>query len=57
MQEKCGFVPRIFQIINTLATDSGRTFADFSATIFGDGALSKKLKEQERGELSEIPLI
>jgi hypothetical protein len=35
MQEKCGFVPRMFQIINTVTPDPGRTFADFYATIFG----------------------
>jgi len=45
MQEKCGFVPRMFQIINTVTPDPGRTFADFYASIFGDGALSKKVKE------------
>lgn len=45
MKEKCGFVPRMFQIINTVTPDPGRTFADFYATIFGDGALSKKVKE------------
>jgi alkylhydroperoxidase/carboxymuconolactone decarboxylase family protein YurZ len=45
MKEKCGFVPRMFQIINTVTPEPGRTFADFYASIFGDGALSKKVKE------------
>ena len=40
MQEKCGFVPRMFKIINTVTPEPGRTFADFYATIFGDGAVS-----------------
>jgi hypothetical protein len=42
MKQKCGFVPRMFQIINTVTSEPGRTFADFYASIFGDGALQKK---------------
>ncbi len=45
MKKKCGFVPRMFQIINTVTPDPGRTFADFYESIFGDGALSRKHKE------------
>ncbi|UCE79500.1 MAG: carboxymuconolactone decarboxylase family protein [Nitrospiraceae bacterium] len=45
MQKVMGFVPRMFKIVNTVTPDPGRTFADFYATIFGDGALSKKVKE------------
>jgi len=45
MKEKCGFVPRMFKIINTVTPDPGRTFADFYASIFSDGALSKAVKE------------
>jgi alkylhydroperoxidase/carboxymuconolactone decarboxylase family protein YurZ len=45
MQDKCGFVPRMFKIINTVTPDPGKTFADFYASIFGDGALSKSVKE------------
>jgi alkylhydroperoxidase/carboxymuconolactone decarboxylase family protein YurZ len=45
MKQECGFVPRMFQIINTVTPEPGRTFADFYASIFGDGALSKKTKE------------
>ena len=45
MKKQCGFVPRMFQIINTVTPEPGRTFADFYASIFGDGALSKKVKE------------
>jgi hypothetical protein len=47
MMKQCGFVPRMFKIINTVTPDPGRTFADFYASIFGDGALSKKVKEPE----------
>jgi len=45
MQEQCGFVPRMFKIINTVTPEPGRTFADFYASLFADGALSKKVKE------------
>jgi alkylhydroperoxidase/carboxymuconolactone decarboxylase family protein YurZ len=45
MMKQCGFVPRMFKIINTVTPEPGRTFADFYASIFGDGALSKKVKE------------
>jgi len=45
MKKQCGFVPRMFQIINTVTPEPGRTFADFYASIFGDGALSRKVKE------------
>lgn len=45
MEETMGFVPRMFKIINTVTTVPGKTFADFYASIFGDGALSKKVKE------------
>ena len=45
MKKQCGFVPRMFQIINTVTPEPGRTFADFYASIFGDGALSRKHKE------------
>ncbi len=45
MEQTMGFVPRMFKVINTVTPDPGRTFADFYATIFGDGALPKKVKE------------
>jgi alkylhydroperoxidase/carboxymuconolactone decarboxylase family protein YurZ len=45
MKNTMGFVPRMFKIINTVSPDPGRTFADFYATIFGEGAISKKMKE------------
>ena len=45
MMKQCGFVPRMFKIINTVTPDPGRTFADFYASIFSDGALSKAVKE------------
>ncbi len=45
MDEKMGFVPRMFNTINQVADAPGKTFADFYASIFADGALSKKTKE------------
>lgn len=45
MEETMGFVPRMFKIVNTVTGVPGKTFADFYASIFGDGALSKKVKE------------
>jgi alkylhydroperoxidase/carboxymuconolactone decarboxylase family protein YurZ len=45
MDDVMGFVPRMFKVVNTVTPDPGRTFADFYATIFGEGALSKKVKE------------
>jgi alkylhydroperoxidase/carboxymuconolactone decarboxylase family protein YurZ len=57
MKEKCGFVPRMFQIINTVTPDPGKTFADFYASIFSDGALSKKVKELMFMAIHVIPAI
>lgn len=45
MKEHMGFVPRMFKIVNTVTPVPGKTFADFYESIFGDGALSKKVKE------------
>jgi len=45
MKEHCGFVPRMFKIINTVTPVPGKTFADFYESIFGDGALSRATKE------------
>ena len=45
MKQKMLFTPRMFQIINTVAPASGETFADFYASIWADGALSRKVKE------------
>jgi alkylhydroperoxidase/carboxymuconolactone decarboxylase family protein YurZ len=45
MQEKMNFVPRMFKVVNQIAPPAGQTFADFYATIFGDGALPAKVKE------------
>ncbi|MBI5188975.1 MAG: carboxymuconolactone decarboxylase family protein [Nitrospirae bacterium] len=45
MENLMGFLPRMFKVINTVTPDPGKTFADFYATIFGDGAISKKIKE------------
>ncbi|MBI3977843.1 MAG: carboxymuconolactone decarboxylase family protein [Chloroflexi bacterium] len=45
MKEKMLFTPRMFQIINTVAPEAGERFADFYATLWADGALSRKVKE------------
>ena len=45
MRNKMGFDTRMFKIINTVTTAPGKGFADFYASVFGDGALSKKVKE------------
>lgn len=45
MEDLMGFLPRMFKIINTVTPEPGKAFADFYATIFGDGAISKKMKE------------
>ena len=45
MKEKMLFTPRMFQIINTIHPAAGEGFADFYATIWADGALSRKIKE------------
>jgi alkylhydroperoxidase/carboxymuconolactone decarboxylase family protein YurZ len=45
MEEKMLFTPRMFKVINQLAPQAGKTFADFYATIWADGALSRKIKE------------
>ncbi len=45
VKEKMFFVPRMFQILNTVAPESGERFADFYATVWADGALLRKHKE------------
>jgi alkylhydroperoxidase/carboxymuconolactone decarboxylase family protein YurZ len=45
MKKTMGFLPRMFKVVNTVTPAPGKTFADFYASIFGDGALSKKVKE------------
>lgn len=45
MAEKMGFTPRMFKIINTVHPLAGETFADFYASVWADGALSKAVKE------------
>ena len=39
------FIPRMYQVINTVAPDAGMAFANFYQTVFADGALPKKVKE------------
>jgi len=45
MEEKMLFTPRMFKVINQLAPQCGKTFADFYESIWADGALSRKIKE------------
>ncbi len=45
MKQKMLFTPRMFQIINTVAPETGERFADFYATVWQDGALPRKVKE------------
>ena len=45
MKKHLLFVPRMYQVINTVAPDAGMAFANFYQTVFGDGAIPKKLKE------------
>jgi len=45
MKERLKFLPRMFVAINQLAPPAGQTFTDFYMSVFGDGNLSKKIKE------------
>ncbi len=45
MKEKMLFTPRMFKVINTVAPNAGKTFADFYESIWADGALPRKIKE------------
>ncbi len=45
MEEHMLFTPRMFKIINQLNPTAGKTFADFYESLWGDGALSRKVKE------------
>jgi len=45
MEEKMLFTPRMFKVINQLAPQCGKTFADFYESIWADGALPRKIKE------------
>jgi alkylhydroperoxidase/carboxymuconolactone decarboxylase family protein YurZ len=45
VKEKMFFVPRMFQVLNQAAPESAERFADFYATVWGDGALPRKIKE------------
>ncbi len=45
MADTMGFTPRMFKVINTVNPEMGTTFADFYASLWKDGALSKKVKE------------
>lgn len=45
MKQNLKFIPRMYQVINQVAPDGGMAFANFYMSVFGDGALSKKIKE------------
>ena len=45
MEDHMLFTPRMFKVINQLAPQCGKTFADFYESIWADGALSRKIKE------------
>ena len=45
VKERMFFVPRMFQILNTAAPESGERFADFYNTVWQDGNLPRKVKE------------
>ena len=45
MKDQLKFIPRMFAVINQIAPPAGQTFTDFYMSIFGDGALPKKIKE------------
>jgi alkylhydroperoxidase/carboxymuconolactone decarboxylase family protein YurZ len=45
MKKKMLFTPRMFKVINTVAPNAGKTFADFYESIWADGALPRKIKE------------
>ena len=45
MEEKMLFTPRMFKVINQLAPQAGKTFADFYESIWADGNLPRKIKE------------
>lgn len=45
MEDHMFFTPRMFKVINQLHPIAGKTFADFYESIWGDGNLSRKIKE------------
>ncbi len=45
MKDNMKFIPRMYQILNGVIPDNGQAFAEFYQTVFGDGALPKKIKE------------
>ncbi|MDE3089335.1 MAG: carboxymuconolactone decarboxylase family protein [Chloroflexota bacterium] len=45
MKKKMKFIPRMYQVLNNVVPDGGIAFANFYMTVWGDGALSKKIKE------------
>ena len=45
MEDHMFFTPRMFKVINELHPIAGKTFADFYESIWGDGNLSRKIKE------------
>ena len=45
VKERMFFVPRMFQILNTVAPETPERFADFYNSVWQDGALPRKIKE------------
>lgn len=45
MKKRMKFIPRMYQVLNNVVPDNGMAFANFYMTVFGDGALPKKIKE------------
>ncbi len=45
MTQNMMFIPRMYQILNNVIPDNGMAFANFYQTVFGDGAIPKKIKE------------
>lgn len=45
VKERMFFVPRMFQILNTVAPETPERFADFYNSVWQDGALPRKVKE------------
>lgn len=45
VKERMFFVPRMFQILNTVAPETPEKFSDFYASVWQDGALPRKVKE------------
>jgi alkylhydroperoxidase/carboxymuconolactone decarboxylase family protein YurZ len=45
VKERMFFLPRMFAVLNTAAPETAERFADMYQTVWGDGALQRKVKE------------